>query len=53
MSELANLIRPDFVISTGAGAGVVWAVVKVYLRFIMRDLEKLEARVVRLERMVE
>lgn len=49
MSSLADLVQPQFLVSTGAGAGAVWYVCSVYFKFILRDIAKLEKRCDRLE----
>lgn len=53
MSSAPDLLNVSYIASTAlgvtGGSGAVWAVVKVYIKFILRDLSKLDGRVQRLE----
>lgn len=49
MSSLISLLEPSYIVSTTAGAGAVWGVVKVYIKFLLRDIDKLEKRMGALE----
>lgn len=53
MNSAPELLNASFIASTAlgvtGGSGAVWAVVKVYIKFILRDLSKLDSRVERLE----
>lgn len=47
---MIELLKPEFLVSTGAGAGVVWGMVKIHLEYILREQKRQDERITRLER---